>query len=43
MLQFPNNLDIDIMRGTVNMTGGLLQFPNNLDIDIMERNGYVDS
>ena len=40
-LQFPNNLDIDIMRHQNKKEVVMLQFPNNLDIDIIKM--YVDS
>ena len=38
MLQFPNNLDIDIIKMTPSILTTSLQFPNNLDIDII---GYT--
>ena len=34
-LQFPNNLDIDIMKMATYIGLSELQFPNNLDIDII--------
>ena len=34
-LQFPNNLDIDIMAWRLHAGRYQLQFPNNLDIDII--------
>ena len=35
MLQFPNNLDIDIINKKNYRRLPELQFPNNLDIDII--------
>ena len=34
-LQFPNNLDIDIIEPVKKIVPVGLQFPNNLDIDII--------